>query len=49
MKEGGEEEIATPSQKHEEIKFEDPYNYEFLLDRINTIIKKNNTYSSTLA
>lgn len=54
MKEGGdgeegeEGESAQPSQKRQEIKFEDPYSYEFLLERVNEIIKKNNTFTSNL-
>lgn len=46
MKEGSGDEADESSLKPREIKFDDPYNYPFLLDRINNIIRKNNTYSS---
>jgi hypothetical protein len=48
MKEGdSDEELGDePVQERELIKFENPYTYDQLLERINDIIKKNNTYSS---
>lgn len=48
MKEGDSEaEIDDDhEQERELIKFDNPYTYQQLLERINDIIKKNNTYSS---
>jgi hypothetical protein len=46
--EGGDEDDTQVSQKRQELKFEDPYSYEFLLERVNNIIKKNNTFTSSL-
>jgi hypothetical protein len=43
----GEDVLPSEAPKVlEPIKFNNPYTYEFLLERINSIIKKNNTYSS---
>lgn len=43
--EGRSEPKAQASQMEVE-QFADPYTYEYLLDRINKTIQKNNTYSS---
>jgi hypothetical protein len=48
MKEGesdDEQELEKKPQR-DAIVFQNPYTYEQLLDRINDIIKQNNTYSS---
>lgn len=48
MREGDsdDEKDGEMTPVREAIKFENPYTYEQLLERINDIIKKNNTYSS---
>lgn len=51
MKEGESDDEPEEEKKiiREAIKFENPYTYEQLLERINDIIKKNNTYSSSFS
>ena len=46
VEESPESKVEKPEAENEVILYDNPYTYEFLLKRINEIIKKNNTYAS---